>query len=1441
MVRFFGLILKWPKTALAVLGILAVLGWRVVETLSVDVFPDISVPRIVIQTEAGGLSADEVERLVTIPIESSVNGLPGVTAIRSSSGGGLSFVWIDFDVGTELSRARFEVFERLSRITETLPEEVRAEIAPVVSVTGEIMLVALTSQGKTSDLELREMAEYDLRMRLLAIPGIGEVTVMGGQLPECRVAVDPERLAAYRLDMNDVIEAAAASYTFASAGYLPSVAGDELPLRQTASLYQLEDLQQALVPAAAPLRLGDVASVSLAGAPRRGSASFEGKDAVLLSIQKTPGGNTLALTQRVESVLDAFAAEVKAVGVEVHREAYRQADLINVSIAGSREVLRDAVIVVVLVLGLTLLHVRTITVVLLTMPLSVLLGVLLFPMLDIGINVMTLGGFAVAAGDIVDASIIFTEVIWRRLRENQGARSVVTVIAEAARSVMPGVLSSTVAIILVFAPLLLLTGLESRFFRPFGVSYLAIFIASFMVAIVAVPTLSKLLWRAPRAGASPTATRESLAARVMKACYRPFVRVAIKVPLLTVFLALAMGVGSGWMAKHFGSSFLPPFREDAFNVILALPPGASLEETERISEACGAALRELPGVLSVTRRTGRAERDQHAEPVSSTEFVVRMDLQCDTVALREAIRETLATVPGTSSQVGYPIAHRISAILSGTDAELAISVFGEDLDTLRATVGRLKTELEATPGVADVLANREVTIKTLRIDYHLGALAEAGLTLQSAGEQVAAAFNGVEVGEMRDGIRRRPITVRLAGFDGADETTVKNLLLHAPGGKFVRLHEVADVVPEEASNLLLRENGRRRALISCNTTEDANIGDLVATLEQRLNPIAQEMGCTLEYGGSHRARENAGKQLVTLGIVLVIVLFAMMLMTLGSSQMALVALISIPLGLMGGVVAVYCTSQVVSVSSLIGFVTVTGFTIRNGILLLNRYQERIAAGATVDEAIIEGSAERMVPILMTSLTTVLGLVPIMMAAHKPGGELLAPLAIVQFGGILGAMFLGLFILPAAARLALRGGGVRQSAVAVLLVGLGLSVGGCQSYSARPIDWEVEAAKWQGAAGEVAIASCEQAALIAVMGNLELNQLRLQAAGSQKVAVETGWWDDPELDLDVSRALKSAEHPFMIGTALTFTIPLSGAPTLEARAAEGYGAADALEVKSAERVVATEARVAYHAYQFALRKQRLLQGFLANKNYQSAMDSVADLVDSGEVPYVTLVDLQQAHAAREVALREATQEVLAAWKALQRVLGLAPNVKGFIVDLPGVCPHCPQVAPEAFALTAHVQVQAQLARLGADELALQAEIRRQYPDLKLGPSLEHEEGMNKAGIVLGVELPLWNRNRQAIAEATATRDVSREAAVATWRTLASEAATVQERLTFLAASQPRLPRQDDEALAQLFAMGELAPVDFVAALAGKLEMHLALLEWKSQYAATAAALNQFQLN
>ena len=1446
MMRFFKPFLACPKLALAVLVGLALVGVRVFDGLPVDVFPDIRAPQVVVQTEAGGLTAEEVEQQVTRPIESAVNGIPGVTGIRASSSGGLSFVWIDFDWSADLTRARFDVFERLSRVRESLPPDADTEIAPDVSVTGEIMLVALTSpSGAVSPLDLRARAEYDLRSRLLAVPGIGEVVVIGGQLPEVRIEADPRELAADGVTLNDVIEAARASRTQAGAGYLANVAGDEVPLRQVARADDLATLRRQPVTPGGALRLEDVATLREAGAPRRGSASYNGEPAVILSVQKTPGGNTPALTAQLDAVLDAFAAETKDAGIEIHREAYRQADFIGASIDGGTRVLRDAVLIVIVVLALILLKVRTLLIVLATIPLSVLAAVTCFPAFGLGVNVMTIGGFAVAVGDIVDAAIIFTEVIWRRLAENAALPEAeradkASVIAGAAASVLPGVLFSTTVILLVFLPLTMLSGIEGRLFSPLGLAYILVFAASFLVALVLVPAFSYVLWRPPKK--PPQHGGDSIATRALKAAYRPVLRLALKAPVLVVLLAVALCAVACRVATTFGSSFLPSFREDSCNVSLSLPPGASLAESERLAEACVPALSQIDGVLSVTRRTGRAERDQHAEPVSSSEYVIRMDLSADTDRIRDDIRKTLGDIPGASVLVGYPIAHRISAVLSGTEAEIAINVFGEDPDRLRAAVADIKTALDAEPSVSDVRANREVSVRTLRIDYDTDALAEAGLTLRDAGEQVAAAFNGVETGEIRQGARRTSVTVRFRDIDDlSDENAVRALLLVGAKGRTVRLDEVARVVPEEASNLLLRDGGRRKALVSCNPAADANPGDTVKRLQTTLAPLAARYGCTLSFTGSSTARASAAKRLAGLGAALLVVVFGLVFAAVRSLRSTCLALLNVPLGLVGGIAAVALANPVLSVSSLVGFITVSGFTLRNGILLLNRYRERLEAGDAPKEAIAEGSVERMVPILMTSLTTVIGLVPLVLAGNEPGGEMLAPLAVVQLGGILGATFLNLLVLPAAAALLLRAprptasvsaAGLRTS---VVLLPLALLLfAGCTSYEAMPIDWEKECDSWMNATNTVRLASADDAALLARIGNPGLNELRLKARGAARTAQEEGWWNDPSLDLDLNRILGSAPHPFLGGATLSFTLPLSGAPALDARAAEGYAAADAMAVRAEERTVAADARAAFLRLAYAREKARLLAAFAVDPRHTEAERKLDHLTERGETTRAERAANERRHHAREHLAVEARASVSEAEEALRALCGLAPSVRFELTDTALAGEDAPPPSVDPLAFVKHPRVQEKILRLNGSEAKLEAEIRRQYPDLKIGPAFSQEDGDNRAGLALGIDLPLWNRNRKAIAEAEATRDADRFAALRAWQNLVREDAAARRRLADLDDHTPPPPAREQD-LDNLLRIGEILPADYLAALSDILDARLAELDWKRDRALAVRAI------
>ena len=1020
-------------TVLLITLVLTVLSLVAVMRLPVDVFPELKVPRVTIQTEAGGLSAEEVEQYVSIPLESALRGTAGVTEVRSSSGNGLSFVWVDFDWDTDVYRARQIVSERLAVVRNSLPAQVETEIAPIVSVTGEIMLIAIT--GDASALEKRRVAEYRLRNRLLAVPGVGQVTVLGGNLPEYQALYDPEKMRQAGVTLADLKGALETAQSSDPAGYLEDVAGQELPVQQATRATTADHLNRALIPGhpSGILRVEDVASVQIAGAPRRGNAGYMGQEAVILSVQKVPGANTLKLTEMVDAAVADFAKSQLPAGMKLHAEAYRQADFITLSLENGKDTLLLAGIVVMIVILLTLLNLRTAIITLITMPLSVLLGMACFPLFGMAVNIMTLGGLAVAVGDVVDNAIIFVEVAWRSLSKNaalppEQRRSRYQTLMEAKGEIVSSITYSSLIILLVFSPVLFLSGLEGQFYRPLGISYMLAMVASLLVALTLVPVLC-MMWFKP----APAAQKDgdSTTTRFIKRAYRPVLEFCLRCPKTVVGGLLALTAAALWLASTFGTSFLPPFNEDCYTVFVNTVPGTSLAETERISRQVMIEIGKIDGVKSVAQRTGRAENDEHAEPVSASELLVRVDLAKDQRAIQEAIRGIIHGIPGTSGMIGFPLAHRISSALSGSNSEIAINIYGAELPQIREAAQQAAKILSAMPEVADARANREVMVDTICVDYNREILATYGLTMADAAEQVSAALNGLKTGEIIRNLDRWNIMLRLDPALRTSVDDVRNLQLVAPGGKALRLGDAAQVYRAEVTNLVLRDNSQRKAMISCNPAPDSNLGDLAKACREKLDPAMHALGCTVDYAGVIKSREEAGNRLYILGGIVCAVIVLLLSSSLGSMRRAVITLINIPLCLVGGIVAVFLASPetvssvlhgryippVLSVSSLVGFVTVIGFAIRSGLILLNRYRSLEDSGLLSIEAIRSGSLERVIPIMMTSLTTILGLLPLVWAKDQPGGELLAPLAIVQLGGLISATVLNLLVLPAVCKIA----------------------------------------------------------------------------------------------------------------------------------------------------------------------------------------------------------------------------------------------------------------------------------------------------------------------------------------------------------------------------------------------------------------------------------------
>jgi HME family heavy-metal exporter len=1008
-----------------------------VPRMPVDVFPDLNAPTVVVMSEARGFSADEVEQYVTFPIESAVNGLPGVRRVRSGSAISLSIVYVEFDWGTDIFRARNMTSERLATIEERVPEGVHVEITPITGITGEIMLLSLSSpDGTVPDTSLRAYAEYDLRNRLLAVPGIAQVVAIGGELPEYQVNVQPDKLLLYGLTVKDVVDAAAEAHSTASAGYLPNVGGLEMPLRQTARVRGVEDIKGTIIKyhKGAAVTVGQVANVVLEGAPKRGTGAEGGKPAVVLSVQKAPGTNTLAITHEIDRALDQVEAGLPT-GMKLNRFVMRQSDFINLSLRNVLHVLRDASIFVAIILILFLLNVRTTIITLTALPLSLAVSLLILWGWGLSINVMTLGGLAVAIGELVDDAIIDVENVFRRLRENATLpeaqrKNFVQVIYDASNEIRSSVVFATIIIVIVFVPLLFLQGLEGRFFRPLGIAYITSILASLVVALTVTPAMCKYLLRG-RLGSAEH--RDSFLVRWLKRAYEPTLNLALRLRVLVISLALLATGASVWLASTFGTSFLPEFNEGTITVFLTAPPGTSLHESDRLARAVDQRLVEIEGVRAVVRRTGRAERDEHAEPVSRSEIEVSLKPGYRREDVLGRIDTVLAKVPGIGSETGQPIAHRLSHILSGTPAAIAISVFGEDMPTLRRIAREVETELKKLPGTRDVAGNREATIATIPIRYRHDDLRRYGLTPAGAAQQVTHALFGEVVAEVNEGVRRYDIVVRLDPEARRSMVDVRELILRGKSGAMVRLREVADIGPEDAAMAIQRENARRKAVISTNVAEGYNLGHVVERVRQVVDPIVHRYGYEVHYGGQFEAQQSAAKTIYVMGGGVVLVILLLLYMAFDSFRAALLVMVNLPLALIGGVAAIYFTESeslwgntlalfgigeryrapVLSIASMVGFVTLFGIAVRNGILLVNHYQQLMREEKKpLHEAVVQGSMERLVPILMTALAAVLGLVPLAMAAGKPGSELLAPLAVVVLGGLVTSTFLNLVVVPA---------------------------------------------------------------------------------------------------------------------------------------------------------------------------------------------------------------------------------------------------------------------------------------------------------------------------------------------------------------------------------------------------------------------------------------------
>jgi CzcA family heavy metal efflux pump len=1005
--------LRHPWLVLGAATLLTVLGTVWIVGLPVDIFPDLSAPTVTVITEAPGMAPEEIELLVTFPVESAVNGSPGVRRLRSVSADGISVLWVEFHWGTDIYQARQVVTERLQRVDLPAQAE-RPELGPISSIMGEITFIAMTSDA-VSPMELRRLAETVVRRNLLSISGVSQVVPIGGEVRQLQVTVHPTALAQNDVPLSEVLEAVSRASRSPAAGFHVE-GGQEYLVRGLGRARGPEDIAAAAVRVAegVPLRVGDVAEVGWGPEPSRGTASYNNRPAVVLSVQKQPGANTLELTAAIDRTLERLQ-ETLPEGVVLESENFRQADFIEVAIGNVTEALRDGGILVVVILVLFLGSVRTTLISALAIPLSLVAGVLVISAFGLTIDTMTLGGLTIAIGLLVDDAIIAVENVFRRLQEERARpeaerQTPGEVVAAATTEVVSPILFATLIILLVFLPIFFLPGLEGRLLRPLGLAFIAALAASLVVALTVTPVLSSLLLGRSRA----LDGRPPWLLRAFQAAYRPTLDWCLGHRRLVLVSAVVMVLVAAALVPGLGRSFLPPFNEGSLTVSVVSPPGIPLAESDRLGSQVEEALLEFPEVVSTSRRTGRAEKDEHVQGVNASEMeVVLAPLEGGRSKdeLVAEMRRAVATIPGATVSFGQPISHRIDHMISGSKTSLAVKVFGPDLAVLRTLAARVEQVLGTVPGIVDLSNQEQAAIPQLVIDYDRAAMGRYGLLPANLSESVEALFQGVAAGEIVEEGMTSSVALRLPPELRSAHEKLAALPVSTSSGQIVRLGSVADVRRALGPSLIRRENVQRVAMITANVAGT----DLAGTVERAQGAVDAQVdlprGYLVTFGGQF---EEAARSVHTLGLLAILILagmYGLLYVEFGRHRDTLVVLVNLPLALIGGVVAVALGGGVLSVATLVGFVTLFGIATRNGVLLVNNYQRLLGAGLPLGEAVRRGSEERMAPILMTALTAGFALVPLVLAAGAPGNEIQSPMAQVILGGLLTSTFLNLVVVP----------------------------------------------------------------------------------------------------------------------------------------------------------------------------------------------------------------------------------------------------------------------------------------------------------------------------------------------------------------------------------------------------------------------------------------------
>lgn len=1005
------------RLAVLLAAVLLVIGGLYVSTnMEVDVFPDLNAPTVVIMTEANGMAPEEVEKIVTFPIETAVNGATDVRRVRSSSTTGFSVVWVEFDWGTDIYRARQIVSEKLAAVSEQLPSNVgNPTLGPQSSILGEVLIIGLTANGETNMEQLRTLADWTIRPQLLATGGVAQVAVLGGDIKEYQILLDLEKMRRFGISVDDVLRATDDMNRNAAGGVLYEYSNEYI-IRGMTSTTSIEDLERTVVSRVSkhPVTLRDIADVKIGPKePRMGTASVEGKPAVILTVTKQPNVSTKELTANLDSQLAGMANTLPA-DIDIKTDIFRQSSFIDASIGNIKKALLEGAFFVVLVLFLFLLNIRTTVISLVTIPLAMLITIIVLRLTGMSINTMSIGGMAIAIGSLVDDAIVDVENVYKRLRENHALpvdrrRKVLDVVFDASREVRMPILNSTFIIVASFVPLFFLSGIEGRMLIPLGIAFIVSLFASTFVALTLTPVLCSFLLK--NTGSTERSSREPAFTRWLKRIYGRGLNWALNHGRTVIGVSAAFLVLAVVMMAGFGRSFLPAFNEGSFTINVGTLPGVSLEESDNIGRRTEELILSVPEIQTVARKTGRAELDEHALGVNASELEAPFKLgkRSKDEVIAE-LREKLGSLPGVNVEIGQPISHRIDAMLSGTQSAIAIKIFGTDLNRMFTLGNEIKAAVADIPGVEDLNVEQQIERPELLITPRREMLARYGISPAELAEFVEVCLGGRAISQVYEDGKVFDLTVKASGTYRDRIETIKDMTIDTPDGK-VPLSWVADIRSAAGPNTINRENAQRKIVVSANVSG----GDLQGTVDAMQDRIAERVelpeGYRIEFGGQFESAQSATRTLAITTLFALIVIFLLLYGQFKSFSQSAIVLIDLPLALIGGVLTIFFSDGILSIPAIIGFISLFGIATRNGMLLIDRYNDLRAGGMSLRDAVSTGSLDRLNPIIMTALTSALALVPLVIGSDLPGNEIQSPMAKVLLGGLISSTLLNGFVIP----------------------------------------------------------------------------------------------------------------------------------------------------------------------------------------------------------------------------------------------------------------------------------------------------------------------------------------------------------------------------------------------------------------------------------------------